>query len=399
MIRVRFRHLLLTCGCGLFCIAGLGAAQAGEDIATVKSFYEAGLKRNHIVGSGLMLIRDGRVAGSDFQGYARLDPRQPVKENTTFHWASITKTFTAIAILQLRDHGLLKLDDPVVKYVPELEAVHDPYGPMGAITIRQLLTHSAGFRSATWPWGGDKPWQPFEPTRWSQLVAMMPYTEILFKPGSRFSYSNLGFVFLGRIIERLSGDDYEVYIDKNILKPLGMYDSYFDRSPYSLLKYRSASYVLKDGKLSEQPFNFDSGIAVSNSGLNSPLPDMVKYLQFLLGDPAREPVYSQVLKRASIKEMFAPELKITTSDPANPNGPDTQDSVGLSCFVRENRGRRFVGHAGNQNGFLSHFYLQPETHSAYIVNFNTDAQDAGANTAIFDRDLREFLFEHFFAQR
>jgi CubicO group peptidase (beta-lactamase class C family) len=82
----------------------------------------------------------------------------------------------------------------------------------------------------------------------------MPYTEVEFKPASRFSCSNLAVVF--EIIERLSGDDYEVYTDKNILKPLQMYQNYFDRSPYHLLKYRSASYYLSDGSLKEARFNF-----------------------------------------------------------------------------------------------------------------------------------------------
>lgn len=369
------------------------------DIARAKAFYEAGLKRNGIVGSGLMLIRNGRVVGSDFLGYARLSPHQAVTENTTFHWASITKTFTAVAILQLRDHGTLKLDDPVTKYVPELAAVHDPWGSVDAITIRHLLTHSGGFRSATWPWGGDQDWQPFEPTKWSQIVAMLPYTEVMFKPGSHFSYSNLGFVFLGQIIERLSGDDYEVYVDKNILKPLEMYQSYFDRSPYHLLKYRSGSYVISGGKLTEQRFNFDTGITVSNSGLNAPLPDMVKYLQFLLGDSARRETYDEVLKRSSLQEMFQPALKITSKDSSNPNGPDDRDSVGLSCFIREDGGRVFIGHGGNQNGFISHFYIEPETRSAYVVNFNTDASDPNENTAKFDGELRDYLLANFFPRR
>jgi len=394
---LRIAPLMLLTATAAAADAALG--EVSPDLARVKTFYEAGLKRNGIVGSGLMLICGGRLVGSDFQGYARLSPRQAVTEDTTFHWASITKTFTAIAILQLRDHGLLNLDDSVVKYVPELTAAHDPWGPVDAITIRHLLTHSGGFRSATWPWGGDQDWQPFEPTKWPQIVAMLPYTEVMFKPGSRFSYSNLGFVFLGQIVERLSGDDYEVYIDKNILKPLEMYESYFDRSPYHLLKYRSGSYTISGGKLTERRFNFDTGITVSNSGLNSPLPDMVKYLRFLLGDAKRAETYDGVLKRSSIEEMFQPELKITSQDPSNPNGPDERDSVGLSCFIREDGGRRFIGHGGNQNGFISHFYIQPETRSAYVVNFNTDASDPNQNTAGFDRDLRNYIFENFFAHR
>ena len=149
------------------------------------------------------------------------------------------------------------------------------------------MTHSAGFRNPTWPWHKGEPWEPFEPTEYSQLVAMLPYTEILFKPGSKFSYSNPGIIFLGKIIEKLSGDDYEVYIDKNILKPLEMYRSYFDATPYHLLKYRSHSYYIENGKRTEARFDANTGITVSNSGLNSPLADMIKYLNFLVGDPAR----------------------------------------------------------------------------------------------------------------
>ena len=191
----------------------------------------------------------------------------PVDDNTTYHWASCTKTFTGIAIMQLRDRGLLSLDDPLIKYIPELAAVHDPYGSISKITIRHVMSHSGGFRDATWPWR-DADWQPFEPTQWSQIVAMMPYTNVAFEPGSRFSYSNLGVVFLGEIIERLSGDPYQLYMEKNILLPLGMTRTYFDRSPYNLLRYRSHSWDLKDGKLTEDEFDFNTGITRSNGGLN-----------------------------------------------------------------------------------------------------------------------------------
>ena len=100
---------------------------------------------------------------------------------------------------------------------------------------------------------------------------MLPYTHIAFVPGSRWSYSNLGYVFLGQIIERLTGDDFEVYIDKNILKPLGMTASYFDRAPYFLESHVSASYLRAGAKLTPQPFNFDTGITTSNSGLKAPI--------------------------------------------------------------------------------------------------------------------------------
>jgi len=170
------------------------------DLAAIKSFYETGLRRNGILGSSLVLIRNGQVVLHDNYGVQSQSPTVPVDDNTTYHWASCTKTFTGIAIMQLRDRGLLSLDDPLIKYLPELAAVHDPYGPISKVTIRHVMSHSGGFRDATWPWR-DADWQPFEPTQWSQIVAMLPYTNVAFEPGSRFSYSNLGVVFLGEIIE------------------------------------------------------------------------------------------------------------------------------------------------------------------------------------------------------
>jgi CubicO group peptidase (beta-lactamase class C family) len=138
----------------------------------------------------------------------------------------MSTVLTAIAILQLRDRGKLSLDDSAVRYVPELRQVHDEFGSIDAITIRDLLTHSAGFRNPTWPWdcedASNCDWQPFEPTQWAQVAAMLPYTQVAFRPGSHWSYSNLGYVFLGQIIQRLSGDDFEIYVQKNILMPLGI---------------------------------------------------------------------------------------------------------------------------------------------------------------------------------
>jgi CubicO group peptidase (beta-lactamase class C family) len=228
--------------------------------------------------------------------------------------------------MQLRDRGLLKLDDPVTKYLPELREVHNAYGSMDDITIRHLMTHSAGFRNPTWPWDRGQDWEPFEPTEYSQLVAMFPFTEILFKPGSKFSYSNPGIVFLGRIIEKLTGDDYEVYVDKNILKPLEMYSSYFDATPYHLLKYRSHSYYMRDGKRTEGRFDANTGITVSNSGLNSPIADMVKYLSFLIGDKTKQDVYDGVLKRSSLEEMWKPQLPTPRMPTATPDSRPTSVS-------------------------------------------------------------------------
>jgi len=351
-----------------------------------KTFYEQGMRKNGIVGSSFMLIQDGQVIAQEFFGLANQEKQQPVDENTIYHWASITKTFTGIAIMQLRDRGRLKLDDPILKYLPELKAVHNPFGSMNDITLKHLMTHSAGFRGATWPWGGDKDWQPHEPREWAQLAAMMPYTEIQFKPGSKFSYSNLGIIFLGRVIEQLSGDDYEVYIDKNIFKPLEMYRSYFDATPYHLLKHRAASYWLKEGKTTPARFDVDTGITVSNGGLNAPLGDMAKWLTFLIeGSDA-------ILRRSSLEEMAVPQIR--ARDGEGGSGDDVQ--AGLSCFIERHGGVTLIGHSGDQNGFISHLYVHRPTRSGYIVSFNTDAaskKDPARTTRAADDAVREVIME------
>ena len=165
-----------------------------------KVFYRNLLTKHGIIGSSIAVVHENKVIHEDFFGLARLEEQKKVGKDTIYHWASITKTLCGIAIMQLRDRGLLSLDDPVVRYLPELKSVYNPYGDMKDITIRHLMTHSAGFRAPTWPWKSE-PWHPHEPLHWEQLAAMFPYTEILFTPGSRFFMSNPGIVFLGRIIE------------------------------------------------------------------------------------------------------------------------------------------------------------------------------------------------------
>ncbi|MBX3147653.1 MAG: beta-lactamase family protein [Gemmatimonadales bacterium] len=341
------------------------AAQRGTPPAawaSVKTFFHETLAAEGVVGGSLMVFHGDSIVGREFFGFADLASRRPVDERTIFHWASITKTLTAIAVMQLRDRGRLGLDDPIVRHVPELRAVHNAFGPMDAITIRQLLSHSAGFRAGTWPWGGNQPWHPFEPREWSQLVAMMPYTEVTFQPGAKFSYSNPGIVYLGRTIEGLTGDDYEVYVDKNVLKPLGMTSSYFDVTPYHLLPDRSNNYTVRSGQPHPNGLDFDTGITVSNSGLNAPLTEMVKYLQFLAGAPGLTPAARGVLARSSLNEMWQPIHPVGTAD---------GDSIGLGFFIREHNGVRLVGHTGSQAGFRAFFYVDPVRKAGMIAAFNT----------------------------
>ena len=344
--------------------------------AAVEQVFHQHAQAAGIVGSSVLVVRDGTIVATATDGYQDVDAKRPVDADTIFHWASITKTFTGIAIMQLRDRGRLSLDDPIVKFVPEFRAVHNPYGDISQVTIRHMMMHSSGLRAPTWPWGGDKPWHPFEPTQWEQLVAMFPYTELNFAPGTKYSYSNPGVIFLGRIIQLLSGDDYEMYVTKNILMPLGMHSSFFDHAPYYLLPHRSHSYFRTDAGLEEGRFDFDTGITVSNGGLNAPLGDMAKYLSFLMAD-RQTPTYEGILKRRSLEEMWTPQ--IAASDGEGATGVNAQ--AGLSFFLERHAGVDLVGHSGDQNGFISHLYLHRPSHTAYVVSFNTDVAVSKMNAA------------------
>lgn len=347
---------------------------AGQDgfeteLKNFERLFAARCERAGVAGGSFAFVRAGKpVFRADF-GLADIGEKRPVDSETIFHWASNTKPLTAIAILQLRDRGRLKLDDPAVDYLPELKKVHNPFGPIGRVTIRHLLNHSSGFRNPTFPYKNGRPWQPFEPTEYAQIEAMLPFTELLFEPGSRFGYSNLAYVFLGRIIEKLSGDDYEVYVDKNILKPLGMHRSYFDTTPYHLVRHRSHSYYVENGIRTPGRFDADSGVTVSNSGLNSPVSDMLKYLAFLIGDDSRRDEYGQVLRRESVEEMFAQ----TIAAPLDANGnAGFTTGVGLGYFIDERDGGKFLGHGGDQNGFISFLEFNPKNRTGSIVVFNSD---------------------------
>lgn len=354
------------------------------------------LQASGMVGSSWAFVSDGKMVALETFGFADLETDRRVDESTIFHWASITKTLTGIAIMQLRDRGRLDLEDRILHHVPELREVHNPYGPMEAITLRHLLSHSAGFRNSTWPWGGGESWHPHEPTRWDQLVAMMPYTEILFPPGSRYSYSNPGIVFLGQVVERISGEEWEVYVEKNILRPLGMHRSYFDYTPYHLLKYRSNNYSVRDGVATAGGLDFDTGITVSNGGLNAPLGDMARYLAFLTDAGTEEvrALYPEVLSRASLEEMWEVVVQVEET-------PTFRESMGLCFFLIDFGDARYPGHTGSQKSFQSFIYIDPGTKTGVIAAFNTtgvgpEGVARPATRAILN-GLRERMFGEIFS--
>ena len=357
------------------------AAPAGWP-AFVRAF-DAYATADSVVGAGVLVMRDGRVLARHDYGFGDRALGQRVDERTIFHWGSITKTLTAVAIMQLRDRGRLALDDRVTGRIPELRQVHDTFGSPDDITIRMLLSHSAGFQDPTWPYKAGKPWEPFEPTRWEQLVTMMPYQELHFRPGSRYGYSNPAFIYLARILEQVTGDPYEAYVYKNLWLPLGITHSYFGVTPFALQAQRSDNYdVVKDsvGRVAviANGRDFDPGITIPNGGWNAPLDDVARWVAFLTGGGGGD----TILARASLAEMW--RSVVATGDSTAPG-----DSIGLSFFVLWRDGVRFIGHTGHQAGFRSFFYLNPRTRAAVIAAFNTTNDVDPARSEAGFRDIRD----------
>lgn len=354
--------------------------------------FDGYVREDRVVGAAYVMLERGKISEAHASGMADVERQQPVDSNTIFHWASITKTLTAVAVMQLRDRGKLSLDDPILKYVPELKRVHSEDDWISRVTLRHLLSHSSGFQSPTWPYRDDsKPWQPFEPTEWSQLVAMMPYQELSFAPGSRYQYSNPGFIYLARVIEAVTGDPYQTYVQKNILTPLGMLRSYYNVTPYHLQQDRSNNYTLRitsDGRRETiaNGREFDTGITTPNGGLNAPLEDLARWVAFLAG-PGSSPASDMILARKSLEEMWQPVVQVNPGAPEPPQWPQWPQWMGLSFFLYP-RGSgsdavTFVGHTGHQAAFRTFMVFNPHNGRAVIAAFNT-AYDDGSTPAAQD---------------
>jgi CubicO group peptidase (beta-lactamase class C family) len=356
------------------------AAQPPEWSAYIMAFDDY-VKADSIVGAATLLMHDGRVVAHHEVGWGDRALGQRVDTNTIFHWGSITKTLTAIAVMQMVERGRLSLDARVTDYIPELRRVHDPFGSMDSVTVRMLLSHASGLPNGTWPWTQGLPWQPFEPTTWEQLVAMMPYQEVAFKPGSRYSYSNPGFIYLARIVQELTGDPWEAYVQKNIFSPLGLARSYFNATPWHLAGDRSNNYFVerdsasRGARVKANGREFDPGITVPNGGWNAPLGDLAKYVAFLTNATedgrskmedaaARRKSYEVILPHVTLEKMWVPRYP---TDPADSSG----EWEATSFFVYRKGDATIVGHTGSQAGFRAFVYWNPATRDAVIAAFNT----------------------------
>ncbi len=344
--------------------------------------FDAYARADSTVGGALVLVEDGRIVREHYVGLADRENGVRADRGTIWHWGSITKTITAVGAMQLVRRGRLDLDAPVTDHVPEIRRIHNPFGSMDEITLRMLMSHSSGLQSGTWPWSRGRSWEPFEPTEWTQLVAMMPYMEVAFAPGSRYNYSNPGIVYIARAMEMVSGDPWQGYIYKNIFAPLAIHESYFGATPWHLVERRSHNYhvVRRDGgtAVEDRGIDFDPGATIPNGGWNAPISDLALWAGFLTGssNPATQARHDGVLPRRLLESMWVPVVQV-----------DDVEKMGLSFFLRQGSGGLVVGHTGTQAGFRSFLYASPDTRRAVIGVVNTSTTIDGARSTAEYREV------------
>jgi CubicO group peptidase (beta-lactamase class C family) len=269
-------------------------------------------------------------------------------DDTVFRIASMTKSFTALAILKLRDEGKLSLDDPASKYVPELAKIPLPTKDSPAITVRHLLTHGAGFPEDN-PWG-DRQLDVADAKLGEWLKAGVPFST---PPGTAYEYSNYGFALLGRIVAAVSGVSYEAYLEREILQPLGLKSATLEGAKIPAGK-RATGYGRRDGKLFEIP-GLAHGAFGAMGGLWINGRDLGQYVAYhLSAEPARDDADPGPVRRASLREMQ------TGWRPSFFNGKQAGDygyglSVSRNCSFK-----RIVAHGGGLPGFGSYMMWLPE---------------------------------------
>lgn len=315
-------------------------------------------KRNHFPGFVYGLVADGKMIHSNYVGYINLAEKIPAKSTSEFRIASMTKSFTAMAILKLRDEGKFQLDDPAYLYIPELMEQQYLTTDAPVITIRDLLTHMAGFPEDN-PWG-DRQLDVPEADLIKMIKSCISFSNV---PGVKFEYSNLGFTLLGTIIHNVSGMTYESYITQNILLPLGMSHTYFeyDKIPHDRLAH---GYGWLNKQWVEQPLLHDGAFGAMG-GIITSTDDFSKYVMLHLSAwPPRNDVEPGPIRRSSIREMQNPCTGITLNKNYKyPGGKGcplvTAYAYGLR-WIRDCEGRTMIGHGGGLPGFGSNWLILPD---------------------------------------
>jgi serine-type D-Ala-D-Ala carboxypeptidase/endopeptidase len=272
-------------------------------VRAVDAVFERFFETAPAPGIAYGLIADGALVYSRGLGTLAAGTEHVPDANSVFRIASMTKSFTAAAILQLRDAGQLVLDEPVATYVPDLANLRGPTLDSPPVTVRHLLTHTAGFATDD-PWGDRM--QGLDLSEFARVLRAGP--TFAFAPGTRFEYSNLGYGILGRVITNVSGIEYRDYVTARILQPLGMTSSVYDVADVPQDR-RAHGYVRREGTWREEPID-GYGALAAMGGLFSTVHDLARWVAFLGGahPPRDEPEGDTPLSRASRREMQLPHI-------------------------------------------------------------------------------------------
>ncbi|HEX9947680.1 MAG TPA: serine hydrolase domain-containing protein, partial [Allosphingosinicella sp.] len=254
-------------------------------------------RENHIPGLIYGVVVDGRLAHVRGFGVQDLKARRPVTPDSLFRIASMTKAFTALGLLSLRDRGLVSLDAPVEDYVPELKGWRYPTLDSPRIRVRDLLHHNAGFVTDD-PWGDRQ--TPMPEAEFTRLLsAGMPFTRA---PGLQMEYSNFGYALLGRVVANVSGLPYRTYMERTLLQPLGMRSSGFEVGEWPRGR-RAIGYRWEDGRWSEEP-DMRHGAFGAMGGLQTSAGDYARFIAWLLSAwPPRDAAEAGPVKRATVREL------------------------------------------------------------------------------------------------
>lgn len=348
----------------------------------IDSLYKAYAEKNHFPAYAFAVVLDGELLYKNVGGWANIEEKIPANGETMFRIASMSKSFTTMAILQLRDAGKLKLDDPVSVYIPAMKG-QSLTKDGSAITIRHLMAHQAGFPEDN-PWG-DRQLADSE----ADLIALIE-RGLSFSNASvaHYEYSNLGFAMLGYIIHKVSGFTYDAYIKKSILDPLGMQHTTYEYTTISK-KNLAKGYRTIKGNWVNVPLLKD-GIYGAMGGMITSISDFAKYVALHQAAwPERNDAENKVIQRSTVREMHQPytfiDLNPNYQFPSGKKLATTSSySYGLN-WMHDAEGKTSIGHSGGLPGFGSNWRFMPEYGLGVIFFANhTYAPTSKMNLIVLD---------------
>lgn len=351
--------------------------------ATVENLFKEYADSMHTPGFVYGIVLDGKLLYSGNFGYANLEQRIPANTQSLFRIASMSKSVTAMAILQLSDAGKLNLDDPAAKYFPEMKQIKPLTTDAPPITIRHLLTHGAGFPE-------DNPWGDRQLARSDEELRQFIGRGISFStvPGTAYEYSNLGFAILGQIVQNVSGMDFQEYTIKKILQPLGMNATVWEyqNAPETNL---ALGYDWTDGAYQNIPLEHHGSFGAMG-GLITSIDDFTNYIALHLSAwPPRNDPENGPLRRSSLREMHQPwRFTSLRSDFHYPNGRKCAAvnayTYGLA-WMQDCDGKVYIRHSGGLPGFGSNWTMLPD-YGLAVMSFTNKTYEAPAtmNLAVLD---------------